>query len=331
METSRRHERLFEIETNRKIMRTPFFFPAVSTVKTNLELMEYLRLLRRIDYPGFLVSSYDIYHAGEKEKERVLEYVSESTHGETLTLLDSGYYEAYWHRDREWNIENLEPILNEIAVDFCFSSDVFWDEKTGVRQHAGETITSIARTAGMQRSGTTIPLIHSNPQSFPEIVRMVVEGINPEIVGVPERELGASIFERATTVRRIRDELDKTKQTVPLHILGAGHPISILIYTLCGADIYDALEWCTTTVDRRTGGLYHFIQREMLDCSCTACRMKDMAYHTQTIAHNLVFYLEYTEKIRSAIEENKVGEILKTYVPPSGLKKVERLLGSKWK
>ena len=326
MEINRKHPRLFEIETNRKVMDTPFFFPAISSIKTNFKIEEYLKLTQKMGYPGFLVSSYDLYHADENEKEKLLDIVSESTGRETITLLDSGHYEAFWYHDKEWSFRNMESVLDKISIDFCFSFDIFWDKKKDIKEYVKETITSIAKTAGMQKSGTTIPLLHSDPESFPEVVRKVVEVINPEIVGVPERELGSSIFERAETVKRIRDELDKTNRQIPLHLLGTGNPISILIYTLCGADIYDGLEWCQTVVSPKTGRLFHFAQRDLIDCDCSACKLKDMPYHIKTMAHNLLFYKEFTEMIRVSIEDDETDHLLNKYLDSRNSEKVKKIV-----
>jgi len=329
MEINREHQRLFKIKINRKIMNTPFFFPAISSIKTNFKIGEYLELVQKIGYPGFLVSSYDIYNTDEREKKKLLDIISESTQRETITLLDSGYYEAFWYHDEEWSFQNLESILDDISIDFCFSFDIFWNEKKSIEEYVKETITSIAKTAGTQKSGTTIPLLHSDTKSFPKVVRKVVEGINPEVIGIPERELGQSIFERATMVKKIRDELDKTNRQIPLHLLGTGNPISILIYTLCGADIYDGLEWCQTVVDPKTGYLFHFIQKDLIDCNCSACKIRDIAYHTQTIAHNLIFYKEFTETIRVSIIDDNIDHILNRYLDSRNSEKVKKIAGLK--
>jgi len=329
MEIDRKRDRLFKIETNNKVINTPFFFPAISSIRTNFGIEERLKLIQKIGYPGFLISSYDIYNADEKEKNKLLNIISECTGGETLTLLDNGNYEAFWNNDKEWCFKNLEFVLNKISVDFCFSFDIFWNKRKNVEQHLKETVTSIAKTAGAQKSGTTVPLLHSDSKLFPEMARRVVERINPEVIGVPERELGASVFERAITVKRIRDELDRTNRQIPLHLLGAGSPISILIYTLCGADIYDALEWCDTIIDPKTCHLFHFAQKELIDCNCSACKVKDITYHTQAMAHNLIFYKKFTDRIRVSIEDNEIDQLLDACLGPRNTGKVKKMAGLK--
>jgi queuine/archaeosine tRNA-ribosyltransferase len=325
----RTHKRLFYIEAGRKVIDTPFFFPAISSVKTNFSIEEYLSLIRKIRYPGFLVSSYDIYHSEKSEENKIVDTVSESTEGEFITLLDSGHYEAFWYNDNTWSFKMLETVLNKIAVDFCFSYDIFWDEKKKEQEYLKETITSIAKTAGMQKSGTTIPLLHSIPESFPNFVQKVVEGINPEMIAVPERELGSGIFERATTVKKIRETLDDTNRQIPLHLLGTGNPISILIYSMCGANLYDGLEWCQTVVNPETGHLFHFAQKDLIDCDCNACKIKDISYPMQTMVHNLLFYEKFIKAIRTSIQDGKEDKILDKYLKPEISRKIMKIAGLK--
>lgn len=324
----RTHKRLFHIDTGKKDIDTPFFFPAISSIKTNFSIEEYLSLIRKIGYPGFLASSYDIFNS-KKTKDKIINVISESTEGNFITLLDSGHYEAFWYHDRNWSFKMFESVLNKIVVDFCFSYDIFWGEKTKKQQYIKETITSIAKTAGMQKIGTTIPLIHSKPESFPDIIKGIVEIINPEVIAIPERELGAGIFERAFTVREIRNALDKTNRQILIHLLGTGNPISLLIYTMCGADLYDGLEWCQTVVNPKTGHLFHFAQKDLIDCNCNACKIKDIPYPMQTMAHNLLFYRRFIDEIQSSIKENKEDSILEKYLGPKNSKKFKKIVGKK--
>lgn len=318
--------RTFSIEISQKSLKTPFFFPAVSTVKTNFNALEYVELIIKSGYPGYLVSAYDIYNSEDKVRKEIIEKVSQSTENEVFTFLDSGNYESYWHKDKKWKIDFLESILEKITVDFCFSFDVFWTDGD-FDKYIKETITQIAKTAGMQKSGTTVPIIHSTPDLLPKIISKIVGEINPEVISVPERELGFSIFERAKTVKSIRDELNKTDVPIPLHLLGTGNPISILIYSVCGADMYDALEWCKNAVNPKTGHLLHFVQKDLIDCDCKACKSKEIPYPSQTMAHNLNFYGSFLEKLRKSFEENNLDKILDEYLSKDNSSKIKKIAG----
>lgn len=322
------NSRSFSIETNGKSFVTPFFVPAISTIKTDWSISGYLGLLEKTGYPAFLISAYDIYDIDDKEERIVMKSLADCVDKGTLIFLDNGNYEAYWYRDTTWTLNKLKKILGKVNPDFSFSFDIFWQKEKAVEEYIRETITSVAKTASMQRTGSTIALIHSDPMLFPTVVRKLVDNINPEIVAIPERELGPSIFERAQTIKRIRDELNKTERVIPIHILGTGDPISILIYTLCGADLYDALVWCTNCVDSKTGYLRHFSQRDFVGCNCKACRMQDIPYEIQTMTHNLIFYIDFLRKIRDSIRAGKIDDILKTYLREKDVSRVKKIVRS---
>ena len=327
MNITQESTRIFSIECYQKMLKTPFFFPAVSTVKTNFSPVEYVNLIKKVEFAGYLVSAYDLYHLEEKEKNELINKISNSTENGLFTYLDSGNYESYWHNDDSWKIDKLENILADISIDLCFSYDFFWNGK--IDDYIKESITLIAKTGGMQKTGATVPIVHSSPDLFPKVIRKIVDGINPEIIAVPERELGPNIFERARTVKMIRDELDKNNLSIPLHLLGTGNPISILIYSVCGADMYDGLEWCKNVVNPETGHLFHFVQKDLIDCNCKACKAKDVSYPLQTMAHNLNFYEMFLTKVRKSFKENKFDDILEEYLGKDKSIKVKKIAGLK--
>jgi len=175
MQIMKESPRVFSLEEYKKAIKTPFFFPAVSTVKTNFSPLEYVDLLKKVRYPGYLVSAYDIFYTKEKEKKDLINKVSESTEQGIFTFLDSGNYESFWHNDSKWSMKNLESILSKITVDLCFSYDLFWNNKE--KEYIRETITLIAKTAALQKSGTTVPIIHSTPDLIPKIIKRDFQGV----------------------------------------------------------------------------------------------------------------------------------------------------------
>lgn len=326
MQIEKINNRLFKIESHRKVLKTPFFFPAISTIKTNYKVYDYIDLLRKVSYPGFLISAYDIFN--DQKRDSLIKDISKVTEEHQITFMDSGNYEAYWNNDSNWTFKQFESILKDVNVDFCFSFDILW-EGGDIKQHVKKTIKYTAMTAGIQKLGTTIPIIHSNPENFPKMVKEVVEGINPQIIGVTERELGASLFERAENLKKIRDEVDKIRTELPIHLLGTGNPTSLLVYTLCGADLFDALEWCKNVVNPENGHLYHFVQKDLVRCGCKACTKEDVPYHLQTMSHNLLFYEKFTEEIRHAIEKEKLSTLLSKYLPEHSIPTIKKIAGLK--
>lgn len=64
-----------------------------------------------------------------------------------------------------------------------------------------------------------------------------------DVIGFTEKELGASTLERMLAIARIRLALDKVEDNKPIHVFGALDPISVPMYFVAGADIFDGLTW----------------------------------------------------------------------------------------
>ena len=316
--------RLFSIETSGKTFETPFFFPSISTIKADLSILKYFDLIKKVGYNGFLISAYDILKS--EKKGILLKNISDSTKN-TIFFLDNGMYEAFWYNDKNWKFEDFKSILEKVSPDLCFSFDVFWNDDKNKEKHIEETITNIAKTASIQKTGSTVPIIHSTPKLFSYMTRKIVDYINPEIVAVPERELGSDIIERCQTIKTIRNELNKTNRKIPIHILGTGNPISMLIYTLCGADMYDGLEWFNIVINPKDGQILNFSQRNLIDCSCKACKSEEIPYYLGALTHNLIFYTEFLEKIRFALKNKETDSILHEYLSEKTAKMVKKIMG----
>lgn len=310
---TKKGNRNYTIETSTKALSTPYFFPSISSVRTNYKIIEYLNMFQKSIYSGFLISAYDIFN--DADSDNLIESISRMTDGKIFTMLDNGNYESYWKNDKGWGINNFESVLSKINVDFSFSFDVFYEEEKSLDENVKNTIRNTAITASFQRLGTTIPIIHSPLEKLPSAISEVVKGINPEIVGIAERELGPSLIQRAENLLKIRKRLDDTRSGIPIHLLGSGNPASILVYSLCGADIFDALEWCTTVVDPSSGILNHFIQRDLIKCKCEACNSTIESYTEKTILHNLIFYDAFMGEIRQALLQSDATTIVDKYLP----------------
>ena len=78
----------------------PVFFPAVSSVKSNVCPLDDLSILRSIAYPQFLLSAYDVHYADTAHRSGIETLLRDAVRGGQIVLLDSGNYEAFWH-DRQ--------------------------------------------------------------------------------------------------------------------------------------------------------------------------------------------------------------------------------------
>jgi len=74
-----------------------------------------------------------------------------------------------------------------------------------------------------------------------------------DIIGVTEKELGESTFERMKNIASLRLALDTVSEDKPIHVFGSLDPISSPLYFLSGADIFDGLTWLRFAYSKELG------------------------------------------------------------------------------
>ncbi len=283
----------------------PCFFPSISSVKPNLEPIEYLRMLVGIHFPQFLISAFDIFYIAEDQRQQLRALLQRALEHEQLILLDSGNYESYWRENNSWNKDAFHSVLQTepYHLAFCLDKQEDYEDTSLI---ANQVEASVISSQTEAQEATVIPIVHGSPDTLPESSVQITQRLHPLLLAIPERELGSGIIERSTTLLRIRKKLDETGQYYPLHLLGTGNPLSILIYSICGADSFDGLEWCQTTVDHATGLLYHFQQREFFEVKTPFDLMPELPYEHATLAHNLMFYRTWMDDIQYSINDGSI-------------------------
>ncbi len=240
-------------------IKTPCFFPSISSVKTNLRVKDYLEFLISTREPQFLISAYDIFNADEDDRSAIFKGLKRADANGQKVLLDSGIYEKYWLRDNSWGKTEFEKVLGlfNFHIAFCF------DDIENPR--IGPSIDKAKESLLVNETTTILPIVHGGSGSLLDNVISTIKDSNPIMIGIPERELGQGILARAKSVFEISKAINEIESNSLIHLLGTGNPISILLYAYCGADSFDGLEWCQTVVDPTTANLFHFQQRELFD------------------------------------------------------------------
>lgn len=306
-------------------MPLPCFFPSISSVKTNLSPLEYLRVLVAVNHPQFLISAYDLFNCPPDQRPLMETLVEEAVTRKKAVFLDSGNYESYWKKDKDWNVESFRSVLKRARhqLAFCFNHQNPPDSPERIIDTVEE---AVLRDQNHSLGVTVVPIVHAPTAMLPEVALGVAERLHPILVAIPERRLGDGIIDRAAVLLKIRKALNQTGRYYALHLLGTGSPLSILIYTLCGADSFDGLEWCQTTVDHRTALLYHFQQREFFGKQTVFCTMSEIPYTQATLAHNLLFYRLWMEQIHTELSSGNISGFLQQYLPDAFLQTLSERL-----
>ena len=298
-------DRLTRIDIGSVELALPVFFPSVSSVKTNLLPLDYIRILNSLSALNgqFLVSAFDLQNAGISRKAMQSELALARNKG-TVILMDSGNYESYWKNAMEvWLPNTFHGVLHEFPCCMAFGFDKQQPPEDPAI-HIRLLVDRYEQDQATADSIPIIPIVHGEPDQLPHLLSELARLSGIKMVATPERSLGDGLFDRAKTVKKIRRSLNDLDHYVALHLLGTGNPLSIAVYSIAGADSFDGLEWCQTVVDHNTGLLFHFTHADLFKAQ-TRWGYEDLPFTVRVLAHNLEFYSSWMMGLREAIQEAK--------------------------
>jgi hypothetical protein len=215
--------------------------------------------------------------------------------------MDSGNYESYW-RDAQaaWTQTRFHDALRAYPFTLAFAFD-YQNISQDPADQAALILDGWRQDQSVAVNRMIVPIIHANPNHLPAMCAQIASGSGVPMIAVAERRLGAGIVERSHTVAAIRAALNARGDYVALHLLGTGNPISIALYSVVGADSFDGLEWCQTVVDHESGLLFHLSQADFFRTQ-TSWGDDDLSFQARTLAHNLQFYVDWTRRLREAVQ-----------------------------
>ena len=230
----------------REIERTPLLVPSFSSkgFPDVHKIIDYSAEL--IDGPT-LVSAYDIHY---QRRLPGLDFPS-------LIFLDSGGYEASAERDasdladrdyvpKTWTPQMHDKVLEawRPAVPSVIISYDHPDQRVPIRQQIDRALDLPLRNSSMLREILLKP--ESSGQTLlrlPTVLENVRHLAQFDIIGVTEKEVGNSIFDRMKNIAQIRLALDSVGLCTPLHVFGSLDTVTTPMYFMAGADIFDGLTW----------------------------------------------------------------------------------------
>ncbi|HEY1265194.1 MAG TPA: toll/interleukin-1 receptor domain-containing protein, partial [Terriglobales bacterium] len=261
--------REFSLKAGSGSFPLPLFFHSVSSHETALHPEAALQALSLYRPDALLVSAYDVINTDKTRRDKIISHLHSCRSAGILVLMDSGNYEAFRKHDKTWKTEQLHKAFKITPHDIAFCFDDLNPPNTvdGVVRGVTRSISRSTKSA----TAPVLPIVHAPRNSkgniifdlIPQCIKKVSRELRPELVAIPERELGDGILTRARTVFLIRRALDELGYYQSLHLLGTGNPLTIAILAAVGADSFDGLEWCRTVADSQSGRLYHMQQYDL--------------------------------------------------------------------
>ena len=297
-----------------------YFYPSVSSVSKNiLTPIQHIEILISINHNKFLISAYDLFHAEDEHHEKLKGLFFKAKEQEQIIMMDSGIYEKTWRIDTSWKREDYNKICEKYNFNYTFNYDEY--NRNDSKEMIIKTIIQ-----NLERNNKC-PIIHSsNPEDLPEICFEISKTLTPDLIAIPERELGNGIYEGLKTMNNIRKRLNELSNYQRIHILGTGNPLSILAYCLMGADSFDGLDWCQTVADYETATLHHTQHYSFYAHQSQFGQFDDMDFFIKLFAHNLYFYEEFLNKINESVRENSLENLAQKYLPNNAYSVIQKLL-----
>lgn len=201
---------------------------------------------------AYLISAYDIYH-GNLPAPKDLPFTPE------LVFLDSGGYEISTDRDyssvidplpapKPWDLSKLQSVLGDWPEELPLAM-VSYDHHEERKPVADQIVAARKLFRKYQQH---VHLLLVKPETttqtlLDEALKSVIADAAQlgsfDMIGVTEKELGRSMLDRMVQVARLRLAMDDADVKVPIHVFGSLDPLSVCLYYISGAEVFDGLTW----------------------------------------------------------------------------------------
>ncbi len=312
-QSKKNFSRILQIKSHKKIVTTPTYFPAISSINNPHDIRSLLNLVIRSSFPQVLISAYD-FNINIKNNKKLVSALKKYSK-KHFVFVDSGGFEKYWKKDSKWKYTLYEKTIKKIPSDFYSS----FDGENNSKSNEKKLFKTILTSSSILPDSQYLPIFHADsPKKLISTLKNFLTRYAYTIgfIAIREKECGFTIFERARTIRKIRKIINEKGNEHVLHILGTGDPLSIALYSYCGADSFDSTDWYTSTLDVKTVTLRDSSSIELLQCPCRACK-KITNFHSKLLLHNLDSYNAFMQKIRIDIQNSK----LKSFLIKNGINK----------
>ncbi|MBI3841001.1 MAG: tRNA guanosine(15) transglycosylase TgtA [Thaumarchaeota archaeon] len=314
--------RVGTIRANGKVLETPCLLPVIHPVNQLVSTGE----LRSMGFRGLMTNSY-IIHSRRRE-EAVKKGIHELFGFDGVFMTDSGGYQALEYGDLGMSYGDVAELQLAIGSEMA----VTLDSPTGypqARKRALETMEYSLRNAkatmkefgdnrttwmGPVQGGLHLDLVRRSAKG------LVGAGFEILALGSPVQVMENYMF--TDLVRMIVAAKKSIPYSVPLHLFGAGHPLTTPLAVALGCDTFDSASYILFARNNRymtRGGVLRLESMKFLPCSCIACAktsMKelmeiDARERTKLVAvHNLYILREEVEAAKEAIVEGRLWDLV---------------------
>ena len=170
-----------------------------------------------------------------------------------IVVLDSGLYESsggVGESDTQqtppvngnWTRASYHKVVRDIgeATNIILVS---FDHVGSLEEQIGRAAEDFSYASHLASDFLIKPTDQLTIVNLPKLVQYQEALKQFSVIGITAREIGGSFLQRCRSVVVLRDLLNDADMDTPVHVFGAITPYEVLTYFLCGADIFDGLNW----------------------------------------------------------------------------------------
>jgi 7-cyano-7-deazaguanine tRNA-ribosyltransferase len=340
--------RIGKLETAHGILETPAFIPVVHPVRQTISP----QFLKYLGFNGLITNAYTtLKYYGDDARTRgihdILNY-------DGVIMTDSGGYQIL-----EYGSIKAEPgVISQFERDIGSDISVPLDKPTGyglkyqkAKDHVEETLANAKDTLEGRNVGRKVSEQgydnHSNTiwvgpvqgGEHLDLVRYCANALDK--MGFPVLAIGSPVevmeaYEFSILAQMIA-AVKRTVPTKPIHLFGAGHPLTIPLAVSLGCDMFDSASYMLYAKDDRymhAHGTLKLQDLSYLTCQCPVCcthtikelRQMSRVDRTEEIAkHNLYVLKAEVATVKQAIVDGRLWEyvMLKARAHPKLMKAMD--------
>ena len=321
--------RIGKLNTAHGIIDTPAFIPVVHPVKQIIDI----NLLKKIGFRAVITNAYiTLKHYGDDARKKGIHNIIDF---DGIVMTDSGGYQVLEYGNIDVGPTEIAKFEIEIKSDIAVPLDKptgYGLEYNKAIEYVNQTISNVKETVEVIKNNRSnkdeeIKTIWAGPVQGAEHLDLVersaklFDDMNFKLMalGSPVELMEAYEFAKLS---EIIYTLKKTIPSKPIHLFGAGHPLTIPLAVALGCDMFDSASYILYAKDNRymhSNGTARLEEITYFPCSCPICNSFTPAELLETTEsdriihlsiHNLYVLKKEVNSVKQSIVDGRLWEYI---------------------
>jgi len=312
--------RIGRLDTKHGVIETPAFVPVVHPVNQTISTDE----LKKIGFDLVITNAY----IAKKKYGEDVDSIHKIINFDGVVMTDSGGYQVLEYGDIDATAKEIALFEEKIDSDIAIPLDKptgFRIDRDTAESYVKQTLEAAEETISIMDSSKTIwvgpiqggehlDLVSSSAKKLDAL------GYNMFALGSPTEVMES--YEFNLLARMIISAKSSIPASKPLHLFGAGHPLTIPLAVALGCDTFDSASYMLYARDNRymlPSGTIKLEDLRYLPCSCKVCtkytvkeliELKNEARFVELARHNLHVIKTEVESVKQSIADGRLWEYI---------------------